>query len=516
MSASAPLELSFASDETMPPLAWCLEASQSRRAMVFHGSRVETSNGAFAEGAWDGAFAEMAIDRGVCMGSGGRIRNGEIVLSAPSHTLEGLYSVRVKDRLIVSNSLAFALVRAGLDLDPHYRRYLIDLRSIMRGLRSYVRVIPTLQGVPIERHFFCNLVLSNDVQLRPVRKAQPPRFTSFADYRTYLSTTLKRLSDNAADANRSHVYRLMASVSRGYDSPACAVLAKECGCTQGLTISDSSWGSPIDSGREIGELLFDRVIERKRQDYFNKAGLPEAEFAALGDAGDVPFSSFEDVLEGCMLVTGFPNAWDPGWSMGSDVRRHDASGSSLGEFRLRAGFFHAPVPFIGCENHSDISAIGRAAELDPWRIGGRYDRPIARRIAEEGAVPRHMFGQRKSAAATWWTLNPKAESKEAYDRFRRAHRRSKDTATDLVHSVLYWLSRRWIALGRLVTRAFHKAGIHVQIPQVLPLRFTEPASEAQLVQWGISIVRQRYRASGSMAPEPPSPTPWSAIELSIK
>ncbi|HVF15461.1 MAG TPA: hypothetical protein VNA21_01065, partial [Steroidobacteraceae bacterium] len=67
--------------------------------IVWHGPRVETSADAFAEGAWDGVFSEMAMDQGVCMGSGGRIRDGELVLSSPSHTLEALYSVRVLDRL---------------------------------------------------------------------------------------------------------------------------------------------------------------------------------------------------------------------------------------------------------------------------------------------------------------------------------------------------------------------------------------------------------------------------------
>ena len=181
--------------------------------------------------------------------------------------------------------------------------------------------------------------------------------------------------------------------------------------------------------------------------------MPEAEFAALGDAGDVQFSGFEDVLAGCILTTGFQGGkvWDPhNRDIGPDIRRGDASGSSLGEFRLRLGFIHVPVPFIGCENHSDISVIGRSAELDPWRVGGRYDRPIPRRIAEDGGIPRQMFGQRKSAAATWWTLKPpKSESKENYEKFRSAHRRSEDKTTELVHSLLYWLSRRWLYSGWL-------------------------------------------------------------------
>jgi hypothetical protein len=440
----------------------------------------------------------MAMDQGVCMGSGGRIRDGDLVLSSPSHTLEALYSVRLNDRLVVSNSLPFALVSADLDLDPYYRRYLVDMRSIKEGLRTYVSNIPTLQGIAVERHYFCNLVVDRDLRVRRERKPQAPRFQTFAEYREYLRGALERIALNANDSGRSFLYQLLATVSRGYDSPACAVLAKECGCRRALTISDASWGNPVDSGREIGELLFEEVVERKRQDYFHNNGAPEAEFAASGDAGDVPFSSFEDVLTGSILTTGFhgDKVWDPhNPHTGPDIHRGDASGSSLGEFRLRMGFIHVPVPFIGCENHADITAIGRSAELHPWSVGGRYDRPIARRIAEDGGIPRQLFGQRKAAAATWWTLRPKTESKENYEKFRSAYRRSEDRAADLLHSLLYWLSKQWLHSGRFVARALRRLGVHVEIPQIVPARFAEPPAEVQLVQWGVSIVRQRYQRS---------------------
>jgi hypothetical protein len=288
----------------------------------------------------------------------------------------------------------------------------------------------------------------------------------------------------------------MATLSRGYDSPACAVFAKECGCDRALTITDSSWGNRIDSGRKIGELLSQTVTERPGQHYREKAGIPEAEFVALGDAGDIPFSSFEDVLAGCTLITGFhgDKVWDPSTPhVGPDMCRGDASGSSMAEFRLRVGFIHVPIPFIGCQQHSDIKAIGQSADLDPWRIGGQYDRPIARRIAEDGGIPRHMFGQRKAAAAIWWNnKRPKAVSYENYKKFRRANSTCRDRAADLIHAPFFWFARGWIFFGRLASRVLRRLGIHMRIPRIVPVRFLEPAGETQLVQWGISIVRQRY------------------------
>lgn len=505
-----PAGFSFRRNDGIPPLAWCLEApSRGRLATLWHGSRVETSAGAFVEGAWDGAYADMAPDRGVCMGSGGRIRDGRVVLAGSSHTLEALYSVRLADRLVVSNSLPFVLVRAGLELDPHYRRYLVDLRSIAQGLREYVNAVPTRQGIAVEKHYFCNLVI--DEGLQPRREPKPPAssFSRFEDYREHLRSCLERLTLNANDGARRFVYPLLATLSRGYDSPACAVLARDCGCRQAVTISNASWGNSVDSGRDIGKLLSFDVIERSGEAYRNRPGIPEAEFVALGDAGDVPFSSFEDVVGGRMLITGFhgDKVWDPrNRHVGPEIRRGDASGSSMAEFRLRAGFIHVPMPFIGCQNLSDIRTIDRSAELDPWRTGSAYDRPIPRRITEEAGIPRQMFGQKKAAAAIWWTNKPPMTvSSNDYERFRTNHRTRGDKAAELVHAPLYSFARLWRFSSGLASRLLRRGGVQVRIPQIVPPRFVEPPGEAQLVQWGMSIIRERYASAGTNVAETGKP-----------
>ena len=41
--------------------------------------------------------------------------------------------------------------------------------------------------------------------------------------------------------------------------------------------------------------------------------------------------------------------------------------------------------------------VGMSDDMAPYRVGGRYDRPIARRMVEEAGVPREAFGQRKRA-----------------------------------------------------------------------------------------------------------------------
>ena len=65
----------------------------------------------------------------------------------------------------------------------------------------------------------------------------------------------------------------------------------------------------------------------------------------------------------------------------------------MAELRLVVGFVHLPLPFMGARRKADIVKITESSEMDPWRLETDYDRPIARRIAEEAGVPRHLFGR---------------------------------------------------------------------------------------------------------------------------
>lgn len=64
--------------------------------------------------------------------------------------------------------------------------------------------------------------------------------------------------------------------------------------------------------------------------------------------------------------------------------------------------------------------------MDPWRLGGKYDRPIPRRIGEEiGGIPRNQFGQRKMATVTEFPVPPVPVGgalRREYFRFLREHR----------------------------------------------------------------------------------------------
>jgi hypothetical protein len=125
-------------------------------------------------------------------------------------------------------------------------------------------------------------------------------------------------------------------------------------------------------------------------------------FACAGLGGeDALYASFAGKLRGGLVVTGFhgDKVWDLHAQPNDLLKRGDLSGASLGEFRLQSDFVHVPIPFIGGRRHPEIAAIARSAEMRPFSVGGAYDRPIARRIAEEAGVLRETFGVNKRAVS---------------------------------------------------------------------------------------------------------------------
>jgi hypothetical protein len=79
---------------------------------------------------------------------------------------------------------------------------------------------------------------------------------------------------------------------------------------------------------------------------------------------------------------------------------------SLTEYRLTAGFVHAPMSYWGARQIGDIVRLSNSNELEPWDIPGRYSRPICRRIVEDSGVPREAFGTAKRGASVFLLDSP--------------------------------------------------------------------------------------------------------------
>ena len=109
--------------------------------------------------------------------------------------------------------------------------------------------------------------------------------------------------------------------------------------------------------------------------------------------------SFENVLADKIFLTGIggDGVWHKNLPPNLGMKKSHPYCHSLNEFRLRVGFAHVPLPLSGSVFTKSILEISNSEEMLDFSVGGDYDRPIARRFAEEAGVPRSFFGLKKRA-----------------------------------------------------------------------------------------------------------------------
>ncbi len=374
---------------------------------VVQGPRVETSESSFIEGAWDGEFAAGDFDRSAALaGSGARVTATGLRFASPANMYERLQSVRVRDELFVSNSLALLLAMSGEQLDPEHRHYYLDLLDhYRRGIRVKEKRLRLAGGRSVSLHDCCNLDVAEDLSLTRIEKPRGPCPAGYVEYVDLLEKTLGRIIENAGDARRRFRYRPLAMVSQGYDSTAVAALASRLGCREAVTFlrSHSPTDGYVDDGGEaVGRSLSYSVTTYERNDSFTRSSFRGEEFYLEPWGVDRTMAVVEEQLEGALLLSG--RSGETVWSRGDSRRwglpdlQHPIDlipGCALGEFRLRVGFLHFAPAMISAIHAPTIHRWNASPEMRPWSIGGDYDKPIARRIAEEAGVPRHLFGQAK-------------------------------------------------------------------------------------------------------------------------
>jgi hypothetical protein len=417
--SAAGYEATVTQEARLPPMAWLCRREGPRFAFVV-GSGVETFDRGFFEGAWAGEFDRFdEIAPCLHFGSGALFENAGIRFFPPKHPLEQLFLFRDKRRGVdhISNSLCGCLAASGAE------RGSVAFERIAATIVESTHVA-TRQGVyrydPVvaeDCDFAFLRVFHNNFSVRPegrIRFAQPylgREFRDFRDYRGFLSSRVASLFRNALHPARRRPLPPIVSVSSGYDSPAVAVLAREHGCGEAVTIAVNV-GGVEDSGREIAERLglavrefphlAGRELDRLPMTLEGQLVERAREFIATAGVGDdLTFAAFEPALRGRLLLTG---AWgDSIWTKGSNVPPglpvRIRFGKSLTEYRLRLGFAHVPVPFIGGLLPRSIAAISDSAEMAQYSVGGSYDRPIPRRIVEEAGIARRGFGLSKVATA---------------------------------------------------------------------------------------------------------------------
>lgn len=395
------MRLEFVPVSAWPPLAWLAKCHRrSSKVLVLHGSRVETNDEWFCEAAWAGEYQSGDFDQtDVVAGSGGRLRNGEMVFVSSGSTVDRLNALEVDGDAWVSNSLSCLLAAAPAELDPSYPQYFRHLRTIVRGIRSYWRFLQTSAG-PVHLIYFDNLVWNGQALTLRDKPGLGRDFGTFTRFRDFLHSSMQSMGENMASPSRRFPYRMLSTASSGYDSSTATVLAQQAGCKEVLCVDHDRTGVD-DSGEPMAEVLGLDVVRVRRQAWRDTT-LAEVPFLASDShGGDVFFKSAEPSLSGRVLFTGFhgDKIWDKQTTdLSENIVRGDQSGLSLTEYRLVAGFIHCPVPFWGVRQIREVNALSKSSELAAWNVEGDYSRPICRRIVEEAGVPRTMFGMQKKAS----------------------------------------------------------------------------------------------------------------------
>ena len=193
--------------------------------------------------------------------------------------------------------------------------------------------------------------------------------------------------DNAAAPERRHRrYEGLATVSGGYDSNALAAVSSRLSVREAITLCDQSSGR--DSGEAVARHLGMSVGVYGLAEFRTTPDVDEADLAGNPVSG-VSFAPCEPQLVGRILIMG---QWgDKLFGLEPPANR-DFRGSPTGagrmvEFRLRAGFLNFHPLYAGGLALAAMRAISSSPEMAPRRVGGDYDRPIARRILEESGVP---------------------------------------------------------------------------------------------------------------------------------
>jgi hypothetical protein len=385
-----------------PRLAWVARCDATSRSIALtHGAGLEVRDGFACEAVWAGRFAEGDFDRtDLVLGSGVRLRGDRAMFVSSGTTVDRLHSLATVDGWLVSNSLAALTQTAEAEVDPAYRGYYADFRSIVEGLATYRTDVATTAG-PVRLTYFNNLQWDGASLVEAPKPEGSRRFDDFANYHAFLREALDALGQNMRDPTRTRRFTPLGTLSTGYDSPTVATLAREIGMEEAITFTRARGGDG-DDGRPIAGHLGLRTIAADR-DAWRAHGGCIAPFLSVNAYGEeVHYASLAASLADRVLFTGYHG--DKAWAkdapdLSANIVRGDPTGLSLSEFRLDAGFIHCPLPFLGVRAIADLHRISHSPEMAPWDVPGDYSRPICRRIVESAGVPRDLFGMSKHAAS---------------------------------------------------------------------------------------------------------------------
>lgn len=490
----------------LPPLSWCARVDRGSDVVaVTHGAGVETRPRVFVEGAWDGPFdaGGIAASTIVC-GTGAVAADDDVRFVASTDQFGPLFSIRDERSVCVSNSPAFVLAVAKQQPDQAYPFYAYDLLRIYRqGLYVPDGRLKLRSRRVLHVHYTVIITVDARAAVRLESPQPGPRIEDYRSYVDRLQGGVHGVLGNAADPARKRGYRPLASLSRGYDSTATAVLAKAAGCRDTFTFRDSRSEDPgRDSGADTARRLGMRCVEYDRWRYLELERCRDVEFGYTPASSTVPIAAVEDDLAGRVLIVGElgDSTWDSRRARLADRMTRPWTrflvGMSSIEFRLRVGYLMFAPASIAAQYNRVIARISLSEEMRPWSIGGDYDRPIPRRIGEDAGLPREQFGMRKVASSHSHLTDPSRFAAAALDDYRRFVR---EADADHPWRRRYWRSRVqlrhlvWDHVGSTQRRLARPSIVQRKLPYLLnAIPIPVPWEFMFTFQWTADRMRDRY------------------------
>jgi len=481
----------FAYDQSrsLPPLAWIAHVGGGV-VRVRCGASVRCEPEGFVEGTWVGHPEVGTLAASTCVFGSGIVADGdELHAVPPSHPLERIYLHSENGTVVASNSLAAVLEARDLELDPDVL-YPPIFVAAADGVRNPFMNVPTNRG-PVMAAVYYNFAIGRDGAVTVCGRPRELPFTSFEDFRARVEAALRSAIANVPD------YEMAVSLSSGYDSTAVAAVAANVGCRQALSFREGKpvahGHSPADTGEQAAKQLGMEMSTFDRLDYLDRRDLPEAEFLATGMNGeDVVVTAMEDAVHRKVLLTGAEEFRLKGGPRRSALYRGDLSSCSLTEFRLRTDFIHLPLLFFGASEKFSLIDITDSPAMQPWTMPGHYDKPIQRRMAEEGGVARGTFATVKRRASAQIHSDGVAAlapaSAAAVADFARAEGRV------VPNGARPMLKRRHRAVLQAAKRLKAEPLVAPLARRRRAMIHMEPEFGSLLFRWAVSVVRSRYAA----------------------
>ena len=477
----------YAPSTSLPRLFWLAEISDDV-VRVRCGLGVRCEERGFFEGTWSGPPELPATASAHTVFGSGIVAGGvELIVVTPSHLLEPVVHARTESgALLVSNSLVAMLVATDRQLRTDVR-YPPIFGVLNRGITDATFNVPTATAPITLRHFYnLDVEPGGGLAIRP--KPSYPAFASFAKYREFLLEHTRSAFANAPD------YEPVVAMSSGYDSTAAGAIASTAGCRRVVNFRTgwpwAGYHGDDDTSEVAARALGMDVESYERLSYLSCDDAPEAEFLSTGGTGeDAVFRSMDTALSDRIMVSGYWGgaAWRGHAREG--LRRIDLSGSSMSEFRMRTGMIHLPLPYIGGIQQPSISVIRSSAEMKPWSVGGEYDEPIARRLAEEAGVPRESFGIQKLAASqrihAFGLDAMSASGRESFEEFAGSAALANLPRRDVIRRRHRFMIK---AAAKLHLEPL-SAGLRERVRQAV---HHEPVLGSLLFRWAVEEMRPRY------------------------